>query len=765
MTDLQSMRITITGRVQGVGFRPFVSRTALQLGVAGWVRNLSGAVEIHAEGTADTLEHFKRLLTTKTPPLARPDTLRIEYQPGMGITGFHIRESDACGHNAVHIPPDHFVCDDCLTEMNDPAERRYRYPFINCTQCGPRYTLIDRLPYDRPHTSLADFPLCAACLSEYLNPADRRYHAQPLACPACGPRLTFTQRNAFPAATPPDARTSNETALSSCIAAFHDGLIVAVKGVGGYHLICDAHNESAIQRLRERKQRPAKPLAVLVPWQGQDGLAWVERLAEPEAAEREQLLAPERPIVLIRQRPTRLIAPNIAPERDEVGLMLPYSPLHYLLANDFNAPLVATSANLGGEPVLTDASDVEDRLGLIADAFLHHDRPILRPADDSVYRRIASHMRPLRLGRGTAPIERTLPFRLQDPLLAVGGDLKNTVALAFDSRVILSPHIGDLAAVRSGRIFEQTLTALSRLYGIEPTRLVCDAHPDYYASRWAHQKDPSPLRIFHHHAHASALAGEHACLSPMIVFTWDGTGYGEDGTLWGGETLMGQPGCWQRVGSLRPFRLPGGDLVSRQPWRTAHALCWEAGLDWQDSPLSATVLKQMWTRGLNSPISSSAGRLFDGAAALAGLTAETSYEGQAAMMLESALSAKGDSSIIPMPLSLSQNGLWLSDWSPLLPMLMSKSLAPGEKSARFHASLADTLLSQAGTLREIHGLQTVGLSGGVFQNRRLVEMARDRLEQSGFRVLLPRVIPSNDAGLSFGQIIEAGCRLSQTAPI
>lgn len=761
MSDLQSIHITLTGRVQGVGFRPFVSRIALDLGVSGWVRNRSGSVEIHAEGTADALEQFKLRLITKAPPLARPDRFRIEILSPVGISGFSIRESDAHTRGTIYIPPDYFVCDDCLAEMNNPTERRYRYPFINCTQCGPRYTLIARLPYDRPNTALANFPLCDACRSEYLNPADRRYHAQPLACPECGPRLSFCSAGLSSIETPASAFARNEAALSNCIAALRAGLIVAVKGVGGYHLMCDARNEMTIQRLRERKQRPAKPLAVLVPWQGPEGLAWADRLAELDPLEREQLIAPERPIVLSRQRANTLIAPGIAPELDEIGLMLPYSPLHYLLANDFNAPLVATSANLSGEPVLTDATEVENRLSAVADAFLHHDRPILRPADDSLYRRIAGHMRPLRLGRGMAPIELNLPFQLSHPLLALGGDLKNTMALAFDDRVILSPHIGDLAAVRSGRIFEQILTDLGQLYESSSARLVCDAHPDYYSSRWAHLHDPSPIQVFHHHAHASALAGEHGAFTPMIVFTWDGTGYGEDGTLWGGETLIGQPGCWRRVGALRPFRLPGGDRVSREPWRTACALCWEAELDWVDCPRPSALLRQMWERELNSPLSSSAGRLFDGAAALSGLMVETSHEGQAAMMLEATPPTRG--AIITLPLSFSHHGLWLIDWRPLLPMLMDKGLSPAEKSACFHGSLADALLRQACKLRTLHDLDTVGLSGGVFQNRRLVETAKRLLEQAGFRVWLPHRIPVNDAGISFGQIIEAGCRLSQTA--
>jgi hydrogenase maturation protein HypF len=746
MIESIARRIRITGRVQGVGFRPFVSRIAHEFGLAGWVRNRSGEVEIHAEGPAASLDAFVRALTQRAPPLAQPEPPSVEPAETAGLSDFAIRESAAGEIPRIHIPPDHFVCADCLAEMADPKERRYRYPFINCTQCGPRYTLIDRLPYDRPNTAMADFELCPACRAEYEDPADRRYHAQPLACPECGPRLLF-RREGFA-----DIE-GNEPALAACSAALQAGRVVAVKGVGGYHLLCDAGNEAAVRRLRERKHRPHKPLAVLVPWRGADGLALADTLAEAQSTERDLLRSPLRPIVLARKRADAPLAPSIAPGLAEVGLMLPYSPLHHLLADDYGAPLVATSANLSGEPVLTEPAEVEARLGRVADAFLHHDRPIRRPADDSVFRRGAGRPRLLRLGRGSAPVELTLPFGLPEPVLAVGADLKNTVALGFENRVVISPHIGDLGTVRSGEIFAQVIADLTRLYGIEPRSLVCDAHPDYRSTRWAQARGLPVRKVFHHHAHASALAGEHRIEGDLLVFTWDGTGYGEDSTVWGGEALLGRPGRWRRVGSLRPFRLPGGDKAAREPWRCALSLCWEVGLDWPACPKEARLLRQMWERGINSPVASSAGRLFDAAAALLGLACESSHEGQAAMALEAVSRPTED--CIALPLARAESGVWLSDWSPLLPVLMDGPLDLAKRGSLFHASLAAAIVDQAEQARAEHGVERVGLAGGVFQNRLLVETAVDGLERRGFRVFLPEGIPTNDAGLSYGQIVEA----------
>lgn len=743
--------IVITGRVQGVGFRPFVSRLANELALAGWVRNRSGQVEIRVEGSGEALTAFNDALIKRAPPLARPEFPQISPVVPYGLSGFIIEGSETTDNSDAHIPPDYFVCDDCLAEMQNPAERRYRYPFINCTQCGPRYTLIDHLPYDRPNTSMAGFKLCPDCQTEYETPVDRRYHAQPLACSRCGPSLIF-RRPGFPDVC------GSETAIATCLAGLRKGLIVAVKGVGGYHLMCDATDPVPVGRLRERKSRPNKPLAVLVPWRGKNGLELVKQLADLNEIEKQLLCSPLRPIVLVRKRTDSILTEAIAPDLAEVGLMLPYSPLHHLLTDDYGTPLVATSANLSGEPVLTDEDEVETRLSQVADAFLHHNRPIRRPADDSVYRVIAGKARPVRIGRGNAPIERKLPFRLERPLLAVGADLKNTVALAFRDRVVISPHIGDLSSLRSMQVFEQVVADLKQLYDVSPQAIVCDAHPGYHSSRWAMRQGLPILPVFHHHAHASALAGEHELKCPLLVFTWDGTGYGQDGTIWGGEALLGSPGCWHRVASLRPFYLPGGDKASKEPWRCALSVCWEQGIDWPDCPMDTELLRLAWERRINCPATSSAGRLFDAAAALIGIANYSTYEGHAAMRLET-LCRSGSVDAIALPLSQNPAGLLVSDWSPLLPILINSGVSPAERSSVFHASLAATIAAQAKKIREQHGISQVGLSGGVFQNRLLTEQALAALAKLGFETYLHEAVPSGDGGVCFGQIIEAGNKM------
>lgn len=746
---IQAFHITIAGRVQGVGFRPFVSRLAHEFGLKGWVRNRSGQVEIQVEGDIESLESFAEALLKRMPPLAVPEKPQISRTTVQSHTDFLILSSAVGAEPDIHIPPDYFVCADCLAEMQDQAENRYRYPFINCTQCGPRYTLIDSLPYDRCNTAMNGFCLCPECLAEYSNPLDRRYHAQPLACSRCGPHLVYRQGGK-------QDLTENEPALRACLNAFEHGLIVAVKGVGGYHLMCDASDNGAVLRLRQRKRRPDKPLAVLMPVRGADGMELVNQVAELNDTEKHWLNLPLRPILLVQKSAGTMLSAWIAPGLNELGLMLPYSPLHHLLVNDYGKPLVATSANFSGEPVLTESQEVEVRLDGVTDAFLHHDRPIRRPADDSVYRRNAGKIRPLRLGRGVAPLERKLPFHFSQPLLAVGADLKNTVALGFSDRVVISPHIGDLGTVRSADIFAQVIADLQRLYDVRPEAIVCDAHPGYHSSRWAQEQGLPCIPVFHHHAHASALAGEYGLNEPMLVFTWDGTGYGEDGNIWGGETLLGTPAAWQRVGTLRPFYLPGGDKASREAWRCALSVCWEIGMDWADCPEDSKLLRQIWERRLNCPLTTSAGRLFDAAAALAGVVRQSSYEGHAAMLLES-ISAMG-AKPIKLPISQNAQGLLISDWEPLMRSMVEQGVSPESRASVFHSSLAANIAEQAGILADRHQVTKIGLAGGVFQNRILAEQAMSALQAQGFDVYLPESFPAGDGGLSFGQLIAAAWR-------
>ncbi len=748
-----TLRLTIGGRVQGVGYRPFVYRQAVAHGITGWVRNRSGVVEVLAQGAATAVERFAAGLIEQAPPLAQPHLVSREEHRADPHDGFAILASDAGDAPQIHVPPDYFACPDCLREMRDPQDRRYRYPFINCTQCGPRYTLIARLPYDRPNTSMAAFPLCPACRAEYENPADRRFHAEPVACPQCGPRLEFVQGN--------ETIIDNEAALRAAVNALRSGAIVAMQGVGGYHLLCDAGNEEAVQRLRARKRRPHKPLAVMFPSQGDDGLAALRAHLQPDAVEAALLCSPQRPIVLCHRRVDSTLAPALAPGLSEIGAMLPYAPLHHLLLDDCGGPLVATSGNISGEPVLTDKEEATRRLAGIADAFLHHDRPILRPADDPVWRTTAGALRPLRLGRGNAPLELELSFTLSEPLLAVGGHMKNSIALAWEGRIVVSPHIGDLDAPRALAVFEQVAADLQRLYGVQAQRIVCDAHPGYASSKWARQSGLPVQTVQHHHAHAGALHGEHDGNGDWLAFTWDGVGLGDDGTLWGGETLWGRPGRWRRVGSLRPFHLPGGDKAGREPWRAALALLWECGLEAPVFHPEQDLLHHAWQQRLNTPQSSAAGRLFDAAAALSGICTNASFEGQGPMQLEAI--ARNDAAPIALPL-YDDNGVLRIDWAPLLPLLTDSAVDVAQRAGCFHASLATAIATQVRALRQTHDFTTVALGGGVFQNRLLTELAAAALEAAGFTVRLATRLPCNDGGLCYGQIIEATANMQGPRP-
>lgn len=754
----EARRWLLSGRVQGVGFRPFVFRLAQRFGLNGRVQNLAGQVLIEAEGVAEKLDAFAAALISAAPPLARPQLASVETIPPLALQGFEIVPSAVLADAQVHIPPDYFLCEDCRREMFDPQDRRYRYPFINCTQCGPRYTLIKQLPYDRPNTAMADFALCPSCRAEYENPHDRRFHAEPLACPQCGPQLGFVQSTLLPPGRGKEEGSAlplhGEDALQAGIAALQRGEIVAVKGVGGYHLMCDATSAEAISKLRERKQRPHKPLALMFPWRGADGLEQVRAQLQLDDQTAALLREPMRAIVLLRRRTDASLPELIAPGLQEVGVMLPYSPLHHLLLDGLDRPVVATSANVSGEPVLTDNAEVEARLGKVTRYFLHHNRPIVRPADDTVLRVIAGKPRLIRAGRGIAPLELESPHAFKQPLLAVGGHTKNTIALGWGKRVVISPHIGDLDAPRSLEVFEQVIADLQRLYGVAPQAIVCDAHTGYASSRWAARQGLPLLRVWHHHAHASALAFEHDPAKTWLCFTWDGVGLGEDGSLWGGEALHGRIGAWQRVARLRPFRLPGGEKAGREPWRSAAAVCWEIGLDLASSLRDMTLLKQAWACGLNAPQTNAAGRLFDAAAHLLGLLDQASYEGQGGMCLEQL--ASGDAESIALPLHEDDSGLLTADWQPLMLAMLQSDVPAAHRALQFHRSLARAIAEQAKHIHARKPFDAVGLSGGVFQNRLLAELALAELAAAGFDACLPERSPCNDGGIALGQLAEAG---------
>ncbi|NNJ90402.1 MAG: carbamoyltransferase HypF [Gammaproteobacteria bacterium] len=749
---MNSRKIIVTGHVQGVGFRPFVYRLATRFRLNGSVQNQSGEVVIICHGDTDAIDGFSLALISEAPPLSDPHIKSISETDVVKTDSFSIIPSDQSATPDIHIPPDFFICDDCLQEMNDPQQRRFQYPFTNCTQCGPRYTLINHLPYDRPNTSMAGFQLCDDCRREYETPDDRRFHAQPLACEKCGPQLTFVSA---------DKRIKgNRDSLKACIQALTRGQIVGIKGVGGYHLMCDAHNEDAIQTLRQRKQRPAKPFAVMFPANGKDNLEAVRHYAELTDREAELVNSPQRPVVLVNikpfdslHRPDRSCLPqSIAPGLNQLGVFLPYSPLHHLLLNAWQGPLIATSGNISGEPVITDNQQAEQKLATICDAFLQHDRPIVRPADDSVQRVVARKVMTLRSGRGIAPLELELPEKIAEPVLAVGGHLKATVALAWDKRIVVSPHISDLDTRRGLEIFEQVITDLQNLYQTQAQKIVCDAHPGYQSSRWAEQQALPVEKTWHHHAHASVVAGQYPEINHWLMFCWDGVGLGQDNTLWGGETFHGQPGHWQHLAGFKPFYLPGADKAGREPWRSAAALLWETGSQYHPAIEHGELAFQAWHKKINCPQSSAAGRLFDAAASLILNINLVSYEGQGPMQLEAVASDCED--FIALPLLDESRRIDRVDWSAMLPYLMDQSKSVEERAAIFHNSMAQTVIDQALHYSNEYAFDGIGLSGGVFQNKKLVETIIRLAQPHKLNIYLPATIPVNDGGLSYGQIIE-----------
>jgi hydrogenase maturation protein HypF len=755
MNSLTAQRWQLTGQVQGVGFRPYVYRLAKEYALNGWVRNRIGQVEIHLQGTPDALVQFAENFHLKAPPLVQAEILSVKTCACEAINDFQILSSIADADSPIHLPPDYFTCPECLQELRDPTNRRYRYPFINCTQCGARYTLITRLPYDRPNTSMADFPLCAACAAEYHAPCDRRFHAQPVACAECGPVLSFEE--------PTQVSVHGEAALQASINALRAGKIIAVKGIGGYHLFCDARNVESIARLRAHKPRPAKPLAVMFPIDEINELFYVKQQVNLNESEAQLLKSPQRPILLLPKAATYNLPELIAPNLNEIGVILPYSPLHHLLLQEFGSPLIATSANLSGEPVLTENYEAIQRISHLAEAYLHHNRPIVRPADDSVFRTIQQRPRPLRLGRGYTPLEIRLPFKLPHPVLAVGGHLKNTIALATEDRIMISPHIGDLGSARSIDIFSQVISDFQNIYKIQAEMIIYDAHPNYASARWAKRSGLPTFPVFHHHAHASAMTGEFKNSKPWLVFTWDGIGFGENDELWGGEALYGQAGQWQRLAHLKAFRLLGGEQVTREVWRTALSLVWETGeeLNPIENLDKIAIFRKMWDSQLNCPQTTAAGRLFDGLASLLGIIHTASFEGQAPMQLEAiASSFQGVPRFPRLTLQTTATG-WQVDWSPLVEYMQDANYSQAERAAGAHHSLADALLQQAVAIRAAYPVAQVGLAGGVFQNRLLSELAINLLESNGFTMYFPEKLPVNDAAISFGQVIEYLHQVSQ----
>ncbi len=766
----------VEGVVQGVGFRPFVWRLATELGLSGRVRNAAGRVEIEAAGPAPALEALARRLRTDAPPRARVERVAVlPLDPAAAArlpAGFEIDESVVAAAQDRLFPPDIATCDDCLSELFDPADRRYRYPFTNCTNCGPRATIIDELPYDRAQTTMRAFPLCDACEREYRDPADRRFHAEPVACPACGPQLSWR------AAGGPSPSAVGDAALEAAVAALRSGQIVAVKGLGGYHLACDATDEATVRRLRDRKRRWAKPFAVMV-----RDLAAAEALCRVGVLERVLLTGPARPIVLLEAAPAarRALARSVAAGNRRLGVFLPYTPLHHLLLESVGRPLVLTSGNLTDEPLATDDDDALDRLAGLADGFLAHDREIRARYDDSVTRVVAGRESVVRRARGYAPEPMPLPVPTPVPLLAVGAELKHTFTLARGPRAHVAPHNGDLEDLATHRAFTDGLAHLSRLLALEPEVAVHDLHPEYLSTKHAVARFPADRRVAvqHHHAHVASCAAEHGITGPFLGVAYDGLGMGDDGTLWGGELLLADLRGYRRLARFARAPLPGGALAVKRPYRMALGYLFGAeafgeegpGLPDADEaaarllarldPREVALVRTQVARRLNAPVASSAGRLFDAAAALLGIRDVAEYEAQAAIDLEL---AAGDRRADPLPYRLHRHdGLLVYDPRPTLAGLLAPGTAPGVLAARFQATIVEVTRELLADARQQTGVQTVCLSGGVFQNRRLASALLRRLASDGLEPYINRQVPVNDGGVSYGQAAVAAARLAAGA--
>jgi hydrogenase maturation protein HypF len=759
--------IVVRGIVQGVGFRPFVYGLAARLRLGGFVQNQAGGVRIEVEGEPRCLESFLQELADRPPPLAQIE--HVSWEPGTprGEREFRIEPSDGGAASPVFISPDVATCPECLAEVFDPADRRHRYPFLNCTNCGPRLTIITGAPYDRPRTTMADFVMCPACRAEYDDPADRRFHAQPTACPACGPRLRLLGARGE-AVEAPDP-------LAAFAAALRAGKVGALKGLGGYHLACAAADPEAVRALRRRKHRDEKPFAVMV----QDAAA-AEALGEVGRAERGLLGSPARPIVLLRKRAPCPVAEEVAPRNPWLGVMLPYTPLHHLLLREAGGvPLVMTSGNRSDEPIAYRDGEAVERLAGIADLFLAHDRPIHVRCDDSVTRAVEGVELPVRRSRGYAPRPVELPLECPVPVLAVGGQLKATFALGRGRQAFLSHHLGDLDHYEAYRAFERDVELYQQLFAVEPAVVAHDLHPDYLTTQYAFRRarPGTPLlAVQHHHAHMASCMAEHALTRPVIGVTFDGTGYGTDGAVWGGEVLVGDYRGFRRAAHLRYVGMPGGEQAIREPWRMAVAHLADAG--WQGpslrdrlAPAALRAVERMLERRLNSPLTSSAGRLFDAVAALAGVRDRVGYEGQAAMELEWLAEGTPPDGVYPFGLAEAHEGnppqpVLVADTRPLIRGVaddVSRGAGAARVARRFHSTAAELVVSVCRRLREATGLAEVVLSGGVFLNALLTAEVDARLSGEGFRVYRHRLVPPNDGGLSLGQLAVAA-QLSGPAP-
>ena len=759
MNENRGARIHITGIVQGVGFRPFVYSLATRLSITGWVRNTSAGVEIEVDGAPEALDTFVHTLREEAPPLARIDEFHVQERAPNSFSDFEIIHSEAIADAFQPISPDVSLCADCLRELLDPGDRRYRYPFINCTNCGPRFTIIKDIPYDRPHTTMAPFEMCPECASEYKDPLDRRFHAQPVACPVCGPHIWLEVDG--------ESVAEREEALQAARRLLREGKILAVKGLGGFHLACDATNPDAVATLRRRKLRVDKPFALMML-----DLATVEAHCLFDDAERELLQSHQRPILILFRRSESNVAQEVAPGQDTLGVMLPYTPLHVLLIEpeeDFPPALVMTSGNLSEEPIAIENEEARERLNDLADAFLLHDRRIHTRCDDAVVRTFDGAMYPLRRARGYVPFPVLLPWKLP-PILAAGAELKNTYCLTRGRYAFLSHHIGDMENYETLCAFEDGVDHYERLFRVKTEILAYDLHPDYMATRYAlaraEREGLTAEGVQHHHAHIAACMAEHGLSGerPVIGVSFDGTGYGEDGAIWGGEFLLADYRQYERPYHLTYIPMLGGEAAVRQPWRLALAWLTQADLDWEEdiAPIETAgseareMLKRMFEIRINTPLTSSMGRLFDAVSSLANVRQEINYEAQAAIELE-ALVDPDEEGVYPFAL-VDEN----IDPVPVIREIVDDlraGVSVPKIAARFHNGVAHMVDQVCRAIRDQSEVDEVALSGGVWQNMVLLSRTVQLLRQSGFKIYVHRQVPTNDGGLSLGQASVAACRL------
>ncbi len=757
-SEINRLRIEIQGTVQGVGFRPFVYRLADRFSLKGWVNNSTSGLFIEVEGDRENLEKFRELVVEEKPKPAIINDIVSENSAPVGYETFEIKKSDDSGRANTDILPDLATCPDCLTDIEDSNNRRYRYPFTNCTNCGPRYSIIKALPYDRPNTSMVGFKMCESCREEYENPLNRRFHAQPNACPKCGPRLEWIEDGQSRVVEKEEALRRAEEYLRS-------GKIVALKGLGGFQLLVDARDSRAVGRLRERKNREAKPFALMYP-----GLQRVKDEFVISESELELLSSPAASIVLL-ERENDKVADNIAYENPYLGVMLPYTPLHHILLQDLGFPIVATSGNISGEPICINNEEAFEHLGDVADGFLVHDRPIVRPVDDSVACVSAGQKQIIRRARGYAPAPYT-GVESEKTIFATGAQLKNTVSLLSGDRLITSQHLGDLDSLKSRDVYVKTAQELQEIYDKNPDVIACDLHPDYYPTQYAGASSVPTMKIQHHHAHVASCMLDNNLFGEILGVSWDGTGFGDDGTVWGGEFLLATRAGYRRAGYLKTFRLPGGEKAVKEPRRSLLGLLLEI---YEEAEIPSVfpqiekmfelseikLLARATRRRLNSPVTSSAGRLFDAVVALLDICYQASYPGEGPCRLEYAAHRSQSDERYSFKLEEGSHGTIIVDWIPLVQDIIQErqQKIPVEDIARkFHNTLAVIIANVA----EESGLKRVALTGGCFQNRLLTRLAVEALREKNLRPYWHKNIPPGDGGISAGQAVAAADKFSRS---